>query len=109
MTAGKYNQLVTIQAPSATTDSIGGQPTSWVDVRQGWAEIKPMSGREVQAAQQLNSGAMYRIAMRAQPLTTSQRLVWHAAGGALLNIRAVMPSGRGGGEIIVTAESGMGI
>jgi SPP1 family predicted phage head-tail adaptor len=108
MNAGKYNQLVTIQTPIETTDSVGGKTVTWSDVRSTFAAVRPISAREQQAAAQLQPVAQYRLEMRSQTVTTRERLRWDSAGGAILNIRSVAPAGRGGGEIVLTAESGVG-
>lgn len=110
MNAGKYNQLVTIQTPTEVTDSLGGKTVTWADVRTVFAAIRPLSGREQQAAAQLQPVASYRIEMRSQAVTTKERLRWDSAGGAIMNIRSVAPAGRGpaAGEIVLTADTGVG-
>lgn len=40
MDAGKREHLITVQAPTATTDDYGGETLTWADVESPWAEVR---------------------------------------------------------------------
>lgn len=53
MDAGKRDQLITVQAPTATTDDYGGETLTWADVESPYAQVKyGTAGEKRQAAQE---------------------------------------------------------
>ena len=55
---------VTVQSRSETSDSFGGQTVSWGTLATVWAEIEPLSGREVFANQALDSRVSSKMTIR---------------------------------------------
>ncbi|MBK8916372.1 MAG: phage head closure protein [Phycisphaerales bacterium] len=49
---GKLNKRVTLQSQVTTQDDHGTESTTWSDVLTCWAWVRPVSGRELLAAQQ---------------------------------------------------------
>lgn len=66
MRAGDLRHRVTFQSRSVATDSFGAQSTIWTDVTTVWADIAPLSGRELLAAQQINVEISHSITIRFQ-------------------------------------------
>lgn len=62
--AGELNRLLSVQSRSATIDAVGGQSTTWSTVKQIWASIDPMSGRELLAAQARTPEVTHLITVR---------------------------------------------
>jgi len=79
MQAGKLRKRVLIQEPDDTTDTHGGKggtPT-YTTIATRWGEIVPMSGRELEEAQKVNTRATTKIRMRRfAGLTEKHRLVY---------------------------------
>ena len=62
---GDLRRRITIQQRSSeTADSFGQASTSWTDVVSTWADIQPMSGRELQAAQAQQSEVTHQVEIR---------------------------------------------
>ncbi|NBS77711.1 MAG: head-tail adaptor protein, partial [Betaproteobacteria bacterium] len=49
--AGQMNRRITLQRPSTAQDTYGGPVRTWTDLGTFWAEIQPLSGRELESAQ----------------------------------------------------------
>lgn len=67
MRAGKLRHRVTIQqrsAASPTNHASGEKDASWGTYLTVWASVEPLTGRELFAAQQVNSEVNVRIRMR---------------------------------------------
>jgi SPP1 family predicted phage head-tail adaptor len=61
---GDFRRLVTLQARSATQDSYGSQVNTWYDVAPLWADMNPLQGRELLAAQALYTEVTSEISVR---------------------------------------------
>ena len=66
--SGDLRRSIQIQQRSATIDSVGGQSTTWTTVATVWADIQPLSGRELMAAQEVQAEVSHTISIRYQPL-----------------------------------------
>jgi SPP1 family predicted phage head-tail adaptor len=90
--AGRLRHLVTFQVPLVEIDSNGDTTESWEDAFSGQqisAEIVPLSGRELIAAQQVHSRVSTRITVRYRPGILPQMRVLHR--GTIYNIDAIVP------------------
>jgi head-tail adaptor len=47
ISAGMLTRRIKIQRPSTIKDSVGAPCRSWLDVATVWADIQPLSGKEV--------------------------------------------------------------
>ena len=47
MRIGELRKQVTVQAEGQTPDGAGGYTLAWTNVATVWAEIKPVTGREI--------------------------------------------------------------
>lgn len=77
MRTGPRRHLVVIQRRVNTPDEAGQPVISWVDYASVWAEALPLRGRELLAAQQVQSEVttMFRIRYRAD-LDDTMRVLW---------------------------------
>ena len=71
--AGQLARRLRLQSRSVSQDSFGGQNLAWVDVATVWAEIRPITGRELENARRIASevshpdpGALPAVAGRFQ-------------------------------------------
>lgn len=91
MQAGRLRHLVTFEALTVDLDSDGAQVETWAQAfgQPLRAEITPLSGRELIAAQAVHSKVTGRIRVRYRPgLTASMRA---AHRGVIYDIAAVIP------------------
>ena len=73
--AGALGQRITLQQRSTAQDATGGQLATWSDVATVWAEVTPLSGRELIAAQAVASETSHQITLRWQPAFADARAV----------------------------------
>ena len=73
--AGQLNRRVTLQRPSNAQDSFGAVQSTWIDVATVWADIQPLSGRELENARRMASEISHQITLRYQTLFTDTRAV----------------------------------
>jgi len=77
------------QKRSDSQDALGGQKTNWVTVFTEWVGIEPLSGRELFAAQAVNSEVTYTIKTRYRAEFADPRAVAALRGvykGRIFNI-----------------------
>ncbi|MGV6989651.1 phage head closure protein [Testudinibacter sp. P80/BLE/0925] len=77
MQIGKLRHRITLQQQISTLNSYGSAITDWEDVATVWAEIKPLSGREYFAAEQVQSEITTQIWLRYRPdIQPTMRVKW---------------------------------
>lgn len=106
MRAGRLRHRVTIEELVVTLDSDGDQVEAWQAIGPALpAEIAPLSGRELIAAQAVNSVVTTRIVVRHRPgLKASMRVVHR---DTVYNIGAVVPDPKSGiGWVTLLCTSG---
>lgn len=64
MRAGKLRHRVTLQTRTETQNDTGESAASWSDFATVWAAVEPLRGRELIAAQAVNSEVTGMIRMR---------------------------------------------
>ncbi len=64
--AAKANNRLTIQRPVETVDLYGGRTVTWQDVGTYWAQLIPLSGREIFQQQAHQSRITHRAIIRYQ-------------------------------------------
>lgn len=62
--AGRLRHQVTLQSQDTAQDSYGDAVRSWVDLATVWAEVRPLSGRELWAAQQTQATTTHQVMTR---------------------------------------------
>lgn len=108
--AGRLNTRLTLQQRSTTQDASGGQSTTWSDVATVWAFVRPLSGREIIAAQAVNSELTHQITIRWQAAYASpkamaaMRLV---AGGRIFNIQSAANEREENRYLVMMATEGL--
>ncbi|TNH06633.1 phage head closure protein [Testudinibacter sp. TR-2022] len=77
MQIGKLRHRITLQQQITQLNSYGGTITDWQDVATAWAEVKPLSGREYFAAEQVQSEITTQIWLRYRPdIQPTMRVKW---------------------------------
>lgn len=64
MRAGTLRHKVTVEQPQEARGETGQFTTSWQPLATTWASIEPLSGRELIAAEQVQSETTIRVRMR---------------------------------------------
>lgn len=108
--ASSLRNLVTLQQPALTPDTLGGYTRSWTNVADMWADIEPLAGRDITnerfAAQQLQARITHRVHVRYRAgITTDMRLLYESRA---LYIRAVIDAGELKRDLEILAEEGAG-
>ena len=86
--AGALRQKVVIETKTESRDSYGQVDESWETLGSVWADVRPRSGSEFYAADQVHSNITHLVELRHHPgLTSSMRLRFD---GRTLNVGAVM-------------------
>lgn len=101
MQAGSLRHRVSIENPVDTQDSTGAPIPTWESVAEDLpASIQPLTGRELFAAQQVQSDTTTKITIRWIKGVTSRMRVLHSLGESpevveVYNIEAVLPDSTG--------------
>lgn len=64
MRAGKLKYLITIEERSTATDAAGGMVDSWTSFATVYADVRTLSGRELDAALAVNSEVTHKWELR---------------------------------------------
>lgn len=64
MRSGDLRHQIVIEQRSASQDSFGDQVQTWTTVTTTYADIVPLSGRELQAAQSISTEVSHQIRVR---------------------------------------------
>ncbi len=88
---GDFKKRITIQQRSTSVDPLGQPSLAWVNVATVWADINPLSGRELIAAKAVNSELTHSVLIRyqvlfADPIAVSKMRVLY--GTRIFNIQA---------------------
>lgn len=70
---------ITIQRATASQNSYGEDVPTWAAIGSCWANIRPLQGRELEAAQQTFAEARFRIEVRYQRgagFQRKDRVIW---------------------------------
>lgn len=92
MRAGQLDQRVTLQSRSVTTDAMGQETITWLDIATVWAQCQAVRGREFFAAAQVQQEQTIKVRIRYRAdVSMLTRLVWQ---GRAHDITGVVPVGR---------------
>lgn len=64
LNAGRLRHRVIIQTPTESVDVLGGISKSWATHATVWAEVQPLSGRELLEAAKTTSRVSHRVTIR---------------------------------------------
>ena len=113
LAAGAMRHYLAIQERATTKGAYGEQADTWSDVAGGsvWMAIVPLNGRELLAAQQLNTAVSHIVQLRydsrwADPVTMAKRRVYISAS-RVLNIHAAYNVDEAGTWIHLHCTEGM--
>ena len=110
MRAGELNNWVKVQQRSTAQDALGGQSTTWTDIKTIAVGIAPLYGRELEAARTIASEATHRIRAHYEPLwddprtSATYRLL---LGTRIFNIHAAMNDAESNRSVTIWASEGM--
>jgi len=108
--AGAMNRRVAIQQRNAGQDAIGGQLETWVTIATVWAAIEPLTGRELLAAQSVQSEVTHQLVIRWQAIfanpkaIAAMRVVY---GSRIFNITGALNQGERNRELLLLASEGL--
>lgn len=89
---GELRERVTFQTFDTTSDSVGQPIKTWLPFKETWAQCRFLSGRELEAAQKINTEVNLEVTTRYRTdLTTKMRMVWRDVNW---NIHTVLPDER---------------
>jgi SPP1 family predicted phage head-tail adaptor len=104
--AGRLRHLVTIQSQATAQDAYGAAVRAWSDLATVWAEIAPLTGRELWAAQQTAATTTHRVTMRHHPdVTSACRLQF---GSRIFGIDSVLNPEERGERLVLLCTEGIG-
>lgn len=102
---GRLKHLVSLQKPTRTTDTGGGQAISWSTTAQIYVDIKPISGNESFTQGQLKELLRTEITTRYRAdLNTSYRILF---GTRTFNIKNVKNVDERNKFYVLTCEEGV--
>lgn len=105
MKAGSLRQQITVQQLSSTTGDGGGGVASenWTDFATVYADVEPLTGRELFQAQQVNDELTHKITIRYIPGLSSKMRVKY--GSRIFQIESVLDVGERHREVqLMTRE-----
>ena len=107
MRAGRLRHSIQLQRPDVQTDSFGGNVAGWITDSTVRAEVHQLEGKELHAAQQVDTEARYRVRIRPRPgqnPDATWRVLYH--GRELELISVIDPDGLGRELLLYAKEHG---
>ncbi len=86
MPIGAMRERAVLQVKGTTADVGPGKTVAWTTLEEVWAQVTPLTTREVLQAQSMGSAVAYRIRYRTN-VTPDNRLTW---AGKTLQIQSVV-------------------
>ena len=108
--AGQLNRRITVQQQSSAQDSYGAPVRTWTDVATVWADIQPLSGRELESAQRMASEVSHQITVRYQaPFTDTRAVAAYRVRykGRVFNLHAALNEDEANVLITLLASEGL--
>ena len=103
--AGELSERATFKRETSTPDGAGGRVRAFTSICTVWALIRPMSGREREHSQAIQSSANYLIVIRYRDDIRENDIVeWR---GRTMNIRFVKDRGPRSLFLEIEAEAGV--
>lgn len=92
------NRKIILQSPSGTRNAIGERVTTWTNVATVWAEISPLSVRDLLAAGQMQSEVSHRVRVRygasIAAIDSSWRVLYGTRVFVISGVRNINEAGR---------------
>ncbi|RII82737.1 phage head closure protein [Neopusillimonas maritima] len=90
MKIGRLRHRLELQEQQEIQDPNTGAITKeWVALREVWASVEGVNGREFLAASAEQSATTWRITLHYQTVSPKWRIVWD---GVVFNIKAILPN-----------------
>lgn len=108
--AGRLSKRIQIQRRSSTKDSLGEPLLAWIDIAWVWADVQPLTGRELESARRLSSEVTHLITVRYRAIFSDTREVAGLRvlfGARILNIHACLDEDGAGVLINLFASEGL--
>ena len=107
---GELRHRITFQTRQTAQDPSGQPIESWVSAFTSWADVTPLTGRELMAAQAVQSAVSHAITMRyrselANPKTVANMRVLF--GTRVFNIHASLNQDERNRTVILQVEEGL--
>jgi len=109
MKIGDFRKQVAIQAEQSTPDGAGGYALAWTTIATVWADIAPVSGREIYTAGHLEGHITHKVTLRWRAdlsITSDMRLLYNSRS---FNIQAVINQDETNQYVIVLATEGAAV
>lgn len=99
---GELRHRIAVQRKSVVRDTFGGETVSWTDVAMVWMSLRPLSGRELYAAQQAHAETTHKAVMRYMAgVTPNDRLKY---GDRIFDMISVLNHEEKNGYLIIEAK-----
>lgn len=96
MIGGRLRQRICVEKAELVENSIGEMEVVYKPYVHLWADVKPISGKELLAASAIQSEVSHRIYVRWYPgITARHRITWGYKNRRIMNIKSVINSGEG--------------
>jgi head-tail adaptor len=93
--AGLLQEMVVIEAPVESRNTLGETSLAWVQVAKRWASVQASSYYEQERRKQVGGIGSHIVRMRYVPgLTGKMRIRWASRGNRILYISSVIEKGR---------------
>ena len=88
--AGKLDRRVTLQTNSPSQDTTGQPIESWSEIDVVWAEVVPLRGRVLLAAQQVNAEVTAKFLIRYRSdVGPADRVLYDSVGHDILSVTEI--------------------
>ena len=102
---GRLRHRVTIQKPTATTDTGGGTAVTWATLKEVFADIQPQSGTSGFRQEQVQESVTHRIIMRYRAdIGTNYRIKF---GTRIFNIHSILNEAERDRFLVLFCEEGV--
>ena len=88
MNPGTLRERITITKNTLVADGLGGSTDTWATLATVWAEIRPLTSKELEVSGQVQAQGGYRVTIRSRSdVTAAMRITW---GSRTLEINGVV-------------------
>ena len=105
MRAGTLRRQVLIQSRSSALDGFGQKVRAWTDLASVWADIQPLSGRELEVARAVQAEVTHQVTIRYRTgLSDLMRLVYQ---GRYFNVNSVIDTDTQHKQLLLLCTEGL--
>jgi len=105
---GELDQQINVQRETLTTDGMGGDTVALSTTHTKlWAKVMPLSGKEFERFEQLNTAGMVKFILRyVAGIRADDRIIWNDES---YNIRYIQQGSARDMYLEITAEKGVAL